>query len=403
MRSSIYRVPLPRFRYSAVVALCVLLSGDALGQSGQADKQKGHFLRAGYQPGYVLPTNSFVKGENLRGEPIEWYHAVRVEFGWQSDGSEVWQQVYNAPSYGIGLYGANFFNDEEVGTPAALYGFFVWPFKRWTRSAMNARLGFGLADNFKSFDPERNPYNNAMGAEKAAYIDVGFTYEYAFSYKWMGSGGFSVTHFSNGGTRQPNWGYNMIGILASVRYNFEPEPIVFKQIEVPPYEKNWEIILTGSGGIRNIAADLRGDTLVGEYLNEDFLIVNITAAAARQLGHMPKVTAGLDFAYDESVDRLIDLADGERDGQPTADFSDHLSLGLFAGYEHVAGRGSLVIQVGYMILRKDVEGQVPKSYQRLGLKYHVFRNTFLGINVRFQEFSRANNLEFTLGQRWQWR
>lgn len=400
MRCSFHRISLTRFRYLAVVVPCVLLSHDAFAQSGQVEKAKGHFLRAGYQPGYVLPTNSFVKGDNLRGEPIEWYHAVRLEFGWQSDGSEVWQQIYNAPSYGIGLYGANFFNDEEVGTPSALYGFFNWPFKRWTRSALNAHLGFGLAQNFKGFDPETNPHNTAMGAESAAYIDVGFTYNLAFSHRWEGIGGFSVTHFSNGGTKKPNSGYNMIGVGASMSYNFQREPIVYKQMEVPPYEKNWELILTGSAGIRNMAVDLRADTLVGKYFDEDFLIFNITAAAARQLGHMPKVAAGIDVAYDESVKRLVDLADGERDDAPAVDFGDHLSLSGFAGYEHVAGRGSLLLQLGYTFLRKDVKGQVPKFYQRLGLKYHVFRNTFLGINVRFQEFSRANNLEFTLGQRW---
>ena len=385
---------------SLPMLLCLIPVRDALAQS--AEKQKGHYLRASYQPGYVLPTNSFVEGENLRGEPIEWYHAVRLEFGWQTDGSEIWQQIYNKPSYGIGIYGSDFFNAEEVGNPSALYGFFIWPFKRWTRTALNVHLGFGIAENFKPFDPEDNPFNVAMGAEKAAYIDVGFTFDYAFSHKWMGTGGFSVTHFSNGGTRQPNWGLNMIGLQAFARYNFEREPIVFKEVEIPPYQKNWELILTGSAGIRNIAADLREDSLVQEYIQEDFWLFNITAALARQLGYMPKVTAGLDLAYDESVETLVDIRDPGADADAAVDFIDHLNLSAFAGYEHVAARGSLLVQLGYTFLRKDIEGQVPRSYQRLGLKFHLLKNTFLGLNVRFQEFSKANNLEFNVGQRWQW-
>ena len=95
-----------------------------------------------------------------------------------------------------------------------------------------------------------------------------------------------------------------------IGYNFRREPIVYEQIVVPPYEKNWGFILTGSGGIRNIDVDLRGDTLVDEYFDEDFLIFNVTAGAARQLSHMPKVTAGIDVAYDESVERLADGGSG---------------------------------------------------------------------------------------------
>lgn len=62
----------------------------------------------------------------------------------------------------------------------------------------------------------------------------------------------------------------MIGLQAFARYNFETEQIVFKAVEIPPYEKNWESILTGSAGIRNIAADLRGDSLVQGYIQEGF-------------------------------------------------------------------------------------------------------------------------------------
>ncbi len=117
---------------------------------------------------------------------------------------------------------------------------------------------------------------------------------------------------------------------------------------------------------------------------------------------MPKVMAGLDLAYDESVETLVDVQDPGADADAAVDLIDHLNVGAFAGYEHVAARGSLIVQIGSTFLRKDIEGQVPRFYQRLGLKFHFLKNGFLGLNVDFRGLSRANNLEFNSGQRWQW-
>ncbi len=83
-----------------------------------------HFLRGAFQVGSVLQTNDFLKGDNQSGEPIESFRSVRLEFGWQTDGSKDWHHSYNFPSFGIGLYGADFNNGEELGTPTSLYGFF---------------------------------------------------------------------------------------------------------------------------------------------------------------------------------------------------------------------------------------------------------------------------------------
>ncbi len=47
--------------------------------------------------------------------------------------------------------------------------------------------------------------------------------------------------------------------------------------------------------------------------------------------------------------------------------------------------------------RKEVKGRLPKLYQRLGLKYEFLDGVHMGLNVRFNDFSRANNLEFNVG------
>ena len=42
------------------------------------------------------------------------------------------------------------------------------------------------------------------------------------------------------------------------------------------------------------------------------------------------------------------------------------------------------------------------SYQRIGLKYHIFENVFTGINVRAYDFSIADYIEWNIGYRIKW-
>ncbi len=71
----------------ALIAAAVSLSTSAVADEDSTGR-RSHFLRGAYQAGSVLATNSFVEGENLSGEPIDTYHAVRLEFGWQTSGNE---------------------------------------------------------------------------------------------------------------------------------------------------------------------------------------------------------------------------------------------------------------------------------------------------------------------------
>jgi len=82
-------------RFTAEAVLIVTLSLAAVPVAGQQAEPSSaeqadwevkttrttHFLRGAYQIGWILPTNSFVKGENLAGVPIDRYHSLRLEFG----------------------------------------------------------------------------------------------------------------------------------------------------------------------------------------------------------------------------------------------------------------------------------------------------------------------------------
>lgn len=362
---------------------------------------KGHFLDASYQYGGVLQSNDFVKGKNDRGEPIETYQSARLEFGWHTDGAWPWQHLYNFPSYGIGIMGADYFQfEDEIGNPSSLYGFFHWPVKRWRENTISVDLALGLSDNWKPFDPVSNPNNVAIGAFRTVMIDIGATYNLAVSKHLDLMAGIKGTHFSNGGTKKPNLGLNMLEGSLGVKYFLgDGRPKLPGKRHLPPFVRSWEILGALAGGINNINFETDSEEVIEKYKNVDYTVINLSGTINRVAGYMSKVGAGLDLTYDDSIGGQIDAADGQVDDVTTS-FGDKLALGVFGGYEQVIDRGSILVQIGYQVLRKDFDGSLPRLYQRLGVRYYVLENTFLGLNVRFHDFSRADYLEFNIGQRW---
>ena len=199
---------------SLLVSFLLVIGNNSLlaQDSTKSIKNNHHFTRIGYQYGTVLKTSNFAKGINLTSEPIDNYQAARIEFGWQKTGSKMWHAIWNYPTFGLGFYGVNYIGEEQLGNPLALYGFTELPLIRNGDLIFSMQLGFGLSFNWKPFDPITNPYNEAIGNFQAAYIDVGITLDYNISNQFELVAALTGTHFSNGGSQQPNWGLNQLGL-----------------------------------------------------------------------------------------------------------------------------------------------------------------------------------------------
>ncbi len=151
-----------------------------------------------YQNGYVFGTNNFLKGANAEAVRINSFQAFSLKLSVQTTGEKAWQQSYNYPRYGLGLYLADFFRHKEVGVPVAVFGFFNAPFKRWKRLVFNYEIGFGATFNWRSYNPVTNQYNVAIGAGESFMIDAGLNLQYLVTRRLELAAGFSLTHFSNG-------------------------------------------------------------------------------------------------------------------------------------------------------------------------------------------------------------
>jgi hypothetical protein len=351
------------------------------------------FGRTMVQGGWVLPTNDFVQGQRGPGESIDNFAGLRLELGWQTDGSEPWQQVYGFPAYGFGLYAARYDDAARLGGPVAGYGFLVWPVWRTAAWSVSTEFGLGLSYGWEPYDDQDNPDNIAVSAAAAVFIDLGLAAEYRMGAKTSLRGGLSLSHFSNGGTKQPNFGLNQVGVNLGARYAFRAEPGEYTRLPVPPYTPRTDWRLSFSAGVRNTRFDVTNPDSSVTHVSNDYGFALLTPAVYRRISYKSRFGAGLDFTYDNALDALL-LQEGIPGSLSTG---EKLSLGIFGAYNFIFERAVILLQVGYTLLRHDSEGQLPALYQRMGIRYEFSGGFSAGVSARLHNFGVADYLEWNIG------
>lgn len=84
---------------------------------------------------------------------------------------------------------------------------------------LSFRMGLGLSWVTNPFDLETNFRNTAIGSHLNAAILLNGGIQYQPVSRWVWSTGVSFVHFSNGSTRQPNYGINLPLLYGGVAYN----------------------------------------------------------------------------------------------------------------------------------------------------------------------------------------
>jgi len=356
---------------------------------------KIYSIQLSYQNGYVFPTNDFVRGINAENDTISAFQTFSAIFIKQTLGNKLWEQLYCYPEYGLGVYVADFYNPEEIGNPIALYGYFKAPFYRWKKVTLNYELGLGVAFNWKSYSPA-NPYNIAIGAPLTVYFDLGATVQYKLTNRLFTNVGFSLTHFSNGKLKSPNYGLNTIAPKVSLKYRLSATPVSFLKKDVPPFRPKNEFYLSAYTGIKNILYDSLNVDASEKYEGESYYIFGISLVFNRQICYKSKIGLGLSASYNGSLDAQVAVDNGELKVTP-GPFADHLQVSIYPSYELVINKFSVVIQPSVYLYRKKLKNQTPLFYQRVGLKYNMLHNFHVGVNLRAYKFYVSDFIEWNIG------
>jgi hypothetical protein len=309
------------------------------------------------------------------------YKALDLRLGFKNTKKTIYNRIYRYPTYGFGLYTATF-NNEYIGKPNAVYAYADLPF---TKTYFNGRLSysyfaaFGIAFNFKPFDPDNNPINQFIGSYRNGYVHIGFSMKYALS-PWLNlDAGFGMKHFSNGSIKKPNAGLNFIPFSIGFRSTlnrsyFDKSPLS----DIAEYIPNHHINVWTSIGAKNY--ETGGDIYLKWVLSANYL---------KQKGYKLRYGLGFDMFYAPNGSLP---GDWEKTG-----FMDKASFAIVASGEWVLKKNfSLPLGIGVYLHRNPFNDEPTGYYERIGVRYRFSDKMFAGITLKAHGF-KADIFEWTVG------
>ncbi len=325
------------------------------------------------------------------------YDAIDVRIGFQADGfRQKWDQLYGYPVYGIGFYSA-FFEGGELGSPQALYMFMRAPVIKGKKLSWNWELAVGLSYGFYKYDPNTNPDQQVIGSEQNVYFNAATGLSYDLGKRWDITFDLDVTHFSNGSTRTPNLGVNLMGLALGGRYYFNPvrnytsaidkeyRPLTkptFIRKEIPKFQRRSEIILFLSAGGKTTTTQV--------YDGPTYFISSFSLDYAWAYHHVGKVGLGFDAFYESA---LRDYP--ERIENP--DLSDLTYFGWHIAHYLNIYRLTLVTQIGFNL--SDHVSHKGNTYFQVGGSFSLTEELFLRAALKTRNGAVADFIEWGVGYR----
>ncbi len=322
------------------------------------------------------------------------YSDIALRIGIQSTGARQWEQILGYPIYGMGFYGAYFYEDDPLGTPSAIYLFINAPIKRWNKFSFKYDLGTGLSYGFNPYDSINNPDNNVISARKNVYFHLKVFAEYEISKRMDLSLGFGMNHFSNGSTQTPNLGINLVNFNINARYHFNPVKSYTKHIdpnyqpavrpefivnEIPKTEHYHEFSIYYAAG---------GKATTEQYSDGPIYFISALAVDYHyKYFHIAHIGAGIDYFYEAARREWVE--------DPT--FSDMTYVGLHISHILYFSRLALVVEPGIYLSNNVADKD--DIYLRVGGRYDVTERFYIQAALKTRNGAVADFIEWGMGYR----
>jgi hypothetical protein len=369
------------------------------GQTIDANATSAPMLRVSIQRGVILQQDRVLLTHiDEEGHSFKNINAFSMEYGWQMLGGQEWQQVSKYPRLGIGAQYMHFMHRDEMGHPFSLYGFYDGNFFSSKNFEVTNRLSAGLSAGFRPYDPTDQLPNDIVSTRLNAFVEMGLGLAFRLNDYLYIEPAFRFTHFSNGNLKEPQKGLNLVSYAVSLRSLLE-KPVA-EQVKLPLSEcqHRHELLAFLALSTRQLDFSDNND-LYHETYGLNFLMTNLHLGYNYEISRGMKLGGGVDFVYDGTNGQQELVANGLIPSKTGVPFADKFGVSVFVGGERVIDRLSIVGTLGYMVLQKHYGSSSPAFEQRLGFKYHFYRNVFAGVNVRAYRFRAAEAMEFHVGVR----
>lgn len=242
------------------------------------------------------------------------------------------------------------------------------------------RMGLGLGWVTNPFNLETNFRNTAIGSHLNAAILLNGGIQYQPVPRWVWSTGVSFVHFSNGSTKQPNYGINLPLIYGGVAYNIRKGKI--RPAEVPDADQYRRFFV----GLQAVA----GRKQIFPVNGSDYLSWLAAPYAGYRFSRNFAGLLALDVSFNESD---IDFLAGKNIF--VARHEEAVKTGLSLGMAQQLGRIGLSFRFGYYLHQlEDSDGPVYDVLSlscrivgglegRILLKTHFARADFVGLGLSY--------------------
>ena len=135
-------------------------------------------------------------------------------------------------------------------------------------------------------------------------------------------------------------------------------------------------------------------------LNEYELDTNYYAIGGISVIYFTQLSNAFRLGYVTDVNYWWGL-NAKSDGTSGSRTAENFTLGIILQPELIIDKLTLVGGFGIYALHLNY-GNFQQTYQRLGVRFDVYKNISIGINVRAVNFMLAEFLEFNLGYKIRW-
>lgn len=376
------------------VIMLILLSLSVSGQPERAMNRSKHTQHKLFKSNLVLGGNvyfGFIANHHV-GMEIYNSHFPSLEISLikATYGKKFWEQLYGYPWIGLTYWYSNLGTSPYLGSVHALLPHINFELYSTRKVNFGLRIAAGLGYLTKTFDRITNYKHLAIGTHLNFAGNIMFDIRYKANPRLYLTGGISLTHFSNGSFKLPNYGINIPAIHAGAAYQLnKPNRYIERRLYDPtkPFDFDmhhvFEIDFIGIIGYKNL------DAIFGKK----FLVYSLYGNIRKQISYKSHLGVGWDISYDGSDYKMLEKKQIIIDNKFSL-----IKTGVSASYGLAMGRLSFDFNYGFYIYLNDVDKADGAFYHKVGLKYDITEKLFANILLK-THWGKADYIGWGIGYR----
>jgi hypothetical protein len=264
---------------------------------------------------------------------------IDVNFKFQTSGEKEWHQWRKFPQFGITGAWFRFGNTAILGNALTICPNIITTLFKRKKWKGHFQVGTGIAYLTKKYNPVSNPENTAIGSNITASILMKFYTARQITSKVKLHAGISLNHFSNGGSRLPNFGLNIPALMLSLNYS----PELLEQSDFIFHNKSKKIIRRFGIDIQSGAGLVQRFSIGGPR----YPIYFAALGGNYYLNQQNRIIAGFEFEQNKAIFEFVlhtNHSETEKDAKKKAS-----RLTFFIGEEFLFGNWSMILSAGFYL------------------------------------------------------